>query len=350
MNLSNKNELLVTKSNMILTLEKKCGEKKSLVMELNNLLYECKTFSSCNKIRIEFRYDYRIDKIISIINSLKKNCHYQSIILRINYYSNNIKSILNQIILLDCFSKIVFGKNFSSNKFSFIKMIGIEQVEYIGKNFSNTKLLPKNLKSIIINNKKMNKNIFLDLPEYLNELVIKKKHTHIGVSLFSYNVKNIMIMYCNDKINLTNPDLECLMFDGNLKIESNLTDNLPNKLKMLFLSSQYNKPIDLLPNSLEFLAIGNPLTQLNNLPSSINRFVVNFTIKDFEFLSCLPDSIEYLIFTGFIDINGQTDKIKKMPNKLKEITIRNKFINNYVFALQFFETYKKENNVDFIYS
>ena len=193
-----KNELLITKSNMILKLWKMYGDKKSSIMKLNDLLYECKTFSSCDKVVIEFRYDYQIDKIKNIINSLKQCYHYQYIVLRINYYSKNIAHILDQIILFDCFSKIEFGKNFCNNTFTFANMIGIKEVEYIGKNFSNTKLLPKNLKSVKINKTKKNKNIFLDLPEHLNELSIGDKRRNITILLFSYNVKNIMIVCCND--------------------------------------------------------------------------------------------------------------------------------------------------------
>ena len=153
------------------------------------------------------------------------------------------------------------------------------------------------------------------------------------------------------RIDLTNPDLECLMFDRYFGIEDRFIDNLPNKLKMLFLSDKYNKSLDLLPNSLEFLAVGFHFTQqLNNLPTSINRLMVNFSIRDFEFLSRLPDSIEHLIFSQFTDIKQQTDKVKKLPNKLKEITIKNKYNDSYVSVLQFFERYKKENNLDFIYS
>lgn len=347
----NKNELLLTKNNMILTLEKEYIEKKSSVMKLNEFLLECKTFCSSNRIVIELRYDYDIEKIKSIIISFIQRICSQSLVLRINYYSKNITGVLSKIISLNCFCKIIFGKTFSDNKFSFENMIGVKVVEYLGLITTNTKLLPGNLKSVIIKKIKQNTNVRLDLPKHLEKIFIGNIHTHVEIPFYSYNPKSIMVVFSEEKIKSIREDLECLVFYYDPKPNYEIINNLPNTIKILLLSNYYNYPIDFLPNSLKFLSVGFYFTQtLNNLPSSLERLTLSSKVKNFDFLTCLPDSIEHINIKNLIEINEQTNEIKKLPTKLKELAYSGRFNdkNQCKLIYKFFQTYKTDKNANFI--
>ncbi len=357
---NNNNILLFTKNNMILTLKKELNITKRTIICSNEFLRECKSFASDSKFVIEFIHGYDVYKIDTIIKSLLGllSAYPKTITLKIIYYSKKISHVLKQIVMIGCFSKIIFGKKFASNKFSFKNMSNVKEVEYLG-HWTNIELLPKflNLITLKINkNKNKDKNITLFLPEHLQKIkIIESRVCCTDISFFSYDVKNIFVVRTKKNL-VMQQGLECLVFsnyvnDGDLF--STLIDNLPNTIKMLFLPNGYDKPVDFLPDSLKCLSLGKYYKQpLNNLPSSLNRlFIFCNMMQDLDFFSRLPDSIEFIIIKDTMcktDIG--TNKLNKLPSSLKEITFQNKFSKNYYHVIQPFYQYKIEKNANFILS
>ncbi len=169
---------------------------------------------------------------------------------------------------------------------------------------------------------------FIDEP--LNDEIIRRlknvKRIDFGVNF------NCPIM------NLPN-SVESIMFHGGSFNYS--IDNLPNNLKVLFLCSRYNQPLDYLPHGLEILMFqcGSIYShRLDNLPASLK--VLEIPIIYNHEIDCLPDSIEDLRIGVKVASNDENmyiketisfcnegdgilfnKRIKKFPANLKKLII-----------------------------
>jgi len=157
-----------------------------------------------------------------------------------------------------------------------------------------------------------------DLPNYIESL-------ELGIEFDSNELKHF--------INLKSLHINIADFDDNL-------DNLPDTLLELCIqSSEFNKPLDNLPPNLKEFELYNdmesiydysfdylPITleklvlpnnykgNLDNLPNNLKSLTIGYEFS--SSLNNLPDSIEYIEWISIYEYKG---KIMKLPKNLKEV-------------------------------
>ncbi len=175
--------------------------------------------------------------------------------------------------------------------------------------------------------------LYSDFEEEFEEIVEKDKLKKIYTSVFfNKPFDKIKIPEGIEKLRLGNgynqsinnlPSSITSIFIG--KKFDNSIDNLPgNVKKIVFMQSGlFNKPIDYLPQGLEYLVLPNSFNYpLNNLPNSLKILELgdNFDKE----LNNLPDSIEKLVLS-----NNYEKEIKRFPKSLRILVIS----NNYRYSL-----------------
>ena len=177
---------------------------------------------------------------------------------------------------------------------------------------------------------------FLNLPPNLLEIRLAKNHNPLN-SLSGIKVNSLYTHYSYNKpILWSDSEIKSISFGREYNQENlgilpkNTTqlsfsygfngnlDNLPSYIQKIKIDGNFNKPIDLLPNSLDTLIIKslNFSYPLYNLPSNITTLKLDFN-KSYPYdLSCLPDSIVHLELNDWV-----LDNINKLPNLLETLTI-----------------------------
>lgn len=260
---------------------------------------------------------------------------------------------VNNIISKDHFDQIFLTKNFTTNNLSFNSNLKkIKQIHYGSKKISNLHLLPPGLDLLKIKFKTFT-NLQLKLPKKLkiiqcNQIKINLENVIVNdISIINKLEKNPKKKYNFNLYDLFNYDCVCIY-----KCKNNFIniENLPNKIKILYLGNEFDQPIDYLPNSIIKLYLGEYFSySLTNLPNSITTIVLNTIEHDLDFLADLPDSIEYLYFNAIYIGRLNTNDIVKLPSNIKNITykiLRYWTVKNIDIEEKLIK-YRKVNNLSF---
>lgn len=330
---------------------------ENLIPEIKELLNQIYCFKlsesfSCPYVRYKIIIDYsNIDLVLPVLNLIIAHIT-NPFVLKIN--SNRSEPIINGLVKLNCINGIDFGKQFNTNKYNQIQFIqGIKSVIYYGKYIANLKILPVNLDSIeFAGYLKINSNIMIEVPSNLKKII------YSGAEYLGYRSKSKTIIllgkpYIN-KILIINTwckisyydeiEPDCIVL---LEKPTNLS-NVSNKIKMLHLFGTKSiwYWLDLLPDSIETIMFyGFVKSNLSNLPAGTKTigFVNNIDSEDFEKLSELPDSVETIYFgKNNLKTNIQ---IKKLPIGLKQIQLETNKITKML--IDSIKKYKQDNNLNF---
>ena len=205
-----------------------------------------------------------------------------------------------------------------------------------------------------------NYNIKLDLDIYI---------TDNDMSSYSqkFNIKKLSILNNQDKIDfpdtLTHLILNYFVEFKRNPIQNFLLDNLktliiktsykipeikkwPSKLDQLSLPSNYNYPIDNLPETLTWLTLGTEFNKpINNLPNNLLRLEINVVFD--QLIDNLPESLRTLEFWNCSTFN---QPINNLPINLNYLKLGNGFNHSLDYLpknlsyLEFNSTYTKTIN------
>jgi len=264
--------------------------------------------------------DYKFDNIVTLIlNDIRNILISKNITLQIS--NNKCENLIKILSKLNCFETIIFSKNFSTTKYSYIKnMLGVKTIIYKGFWNHYLKDLPSNLNIIKINIKSNTNNLLL-VPDKTNKIYIEEKFTE---RVYILNLENfidfiqinriLLILNSNPILNLFDLKFEYLAYYA--RNESIDFVNLPNCIEILELGSCFNESLDYLSNNIKKIIIdSNSNPNMINLPSSIKEiYLKNLTFTNVnDLINKLPNFIETL------NISLKNQRISHSRNMLDKI-------------------------------
>lgn len=239
-----------------------------------------------------------------------------------NQNINKYPKILEKLIFGDCFNKEInslpetlvyleFGDKFNKS----VKNLpnSIKHLD-LGMCFrKNINKLPNSIEKLIINGKITEK--IENLPYSLKHLYLDDDH--------DYNYSKYKYIDVKVNANILPPLLEYFNTNKHFNNHKNIMyfNNLPSKLKSLFINHRYSKNINNLPYSLKTISIysNHKNNYLNKLPSSINYLIYNSNYQ----INHLPYTITELMITerygGNLDFIPESIKILRLNFYAKSI-------------------------------
>ena len=301
-------------------------------------------FSDRYGYRIVIDYEnYHLVKII--IRELEQFAQTRTYCLTIN--KNNQIDLVNDLVELNCFSHIIFGKQFNTHEYSRLKFLtNVSRVRYMSRYKSNLVDLPEWLDSLVFQSNSYRSIELLDIPKGVQEILIYSKTEQ---SIYTIDLTHLCepkkILFVNSDKKITN--LNNLTYDVIVLERANSSidlTNLLNTVQMIKLYDQFDKSLDWLPDSVVKIVFNGRIeSEISNIPSSTKCVQFNWAEKIFPAkLKELPDSIEHIYLRSICQIHiDKCEPIIKLPRFLKTIHINK---SSYECVNSFLVEYKNTNS------
>ena len=262
----------------------------NIIFETNqsdNVIYFNFNLSNINEITNKFQILF--SKIIDNHNNFEP-------IIKINTTTNT--DIINWILEKKIFDTIIFGSKYNQINSDIIFNTNvidnkIKNIIYENKFLCSINSLPDHLDNLKIRFSTI-KNFQIKLPKKLKLLTLNE----LVIDFTNFNIDDVGIICCkkisNNILEIINSNFVCWY-----KYYENIIDinNLPSKIKILYLLDDFNENIDFLPDTIEKIVLGPKFNKsIENLPLSIRIIELRYQHDNLNFISQLHEQIEVLQF------------------------------------------------------